>query len=468
MNSEKQSAALNSIFAAAFLTAMKVVVGVLTGSLGIISEALHSVLDLLATVITFLAVRFSDKPADAQHHYGHGKMESFSALIETVLLLVTCVWIGYEAIDKLFFGKSVEMTGALWGALVMAVSIAVNSTRVVVLKRAAKKYGSQALEADALHFSSDIWSSAVVTGGLVCVWIGETFHIPALRYADPIAALGVAVLVIRVSLKLGRETIDVLLDTAPRGMKEMIEKELSAIPDVVQIESVRIRPSGAVKYIDLNIGVEALRDHKSVHWLVGEIKDRVTVLVPNSDIMVSTYPVEPLSPDDININRALENIVDQVPDCLNVHNVHVYELDGKKQVTAHIEVRENLTLNATHGLSHEIMGRLKSEIPCIDNVNLSFERAERALPSEEITAAAPDLVGSIKEAVDGISGDLDCHEIRLYRCGGKVTTFLHCGVREEFTVDKLELLSDNIKRRLKSAVSQLENVHIHFEPIEDE
>jgi cation diffusion facilitator family transporter len=468
MGNEKQKAALSSIFAATFLTILKVVVGVLTGSLGIISEALHSILDLLATVITFLAVRFSDKPADAQHHYGHGKMESFSALIETVLLLVTCAWIIYEAVQKLFFGKSAEMTGALWGALVMVISIGVNATRVGVLKRAAKKYGSQALEADALHFSSDVWSSAVVTVGLICVWLGETFHIPAFKYADPIAALGVALLVIKVSIKLGKETIDVLLDTAPKGMKEAIEKEICTVSDVVQIESIRIRPSGAVKYIELNIGVEPVQDHTSVYKVVSEIKEKVSAIIPNSDITVSTFPVESLSAEDVNINRTLEKIVRQMPNCLNVHNVHIYELDGKKEISAHIELKENLTLGATHELSHKISSIIKSEIDTIENVNLFFERAERELPTEEITEAEPEMVSSIKAIVDGISGDMDCHEIRLYKNGDKVSTFLHCGVREEFTVDKLEILSDNIKRKLKSDVKKLENVHIHFEPLGDD
>lgn len=467
MEHEKQKAALSSIFAAIFLTVLKIVMGGVTGSLGIISEALHSGLDLLATVITFLAVRFSDKPADTQHHYGHGKMESFSALIETVLLLVTCVWIIYEATQKLFFGKSTEMTGAIWGALVMVISIVVDSTRVGILKRTAKKYGSQALEADALHFSSDIWSSSVVFLGLICVWLGEAFHMPVLKYADPIAALGVAVLVIRVSIKLGRETINVLLDTAPEGLKEAIEKEISDVANVVQIDSIRVRPSGAVKYINLNIGVESVQDHIDIHRIVSEIKKRVTSIVPKSDIMVSTFPVEPISSEHLSINRVLEKLVKDVPNCMHVHNVHIYELDGTKHVTAHIELRENLTLHDTHGLSHIIGDRLKNEINCVDNVNLFFERAEREITTEEITAAEPEMVRRIAEAVNSLSCKLDCHEIRLYNNGEKFTTFLHCGVSAACTLEQLERLSDTIKRKLRNDIHRLENVHIHFEPIGD-
>jgi len=289
---DKKKAALSSVFAAVCLTLMKIVVGVFTGSLGILSEALHSALDLCAAVITFFAVRFSDKPADSTHHYGHGKIESFSALIETVLLFITCSWIIYETVEKLFFGKSVELIGIQWGVLTMIISIIVDASRVKVLKKAAKEHGSQALEADALHFSSDIWSSSVVIGGLVFVGIGDYFSISVLKYADPIAALGVALLVIKVSIKLGKETIDVLLDSAPQGMKEIVEKEISKIAGVLQIEEIRIRPSGAVQYININVGIDPFQSQRSVHAMVHEIREKISEKIPRCDIAVSTFPVD--------------------------------------------------------------------------------------------------------------------------------------------------------------------------------
>ncbi|ODA43107.1 cation diffusion facilitator family transporter [Desulfosporosinus sp. BG] len=295
---DKQKAALSSVFAAIFLTSMKIVVGIFTGSLGILSEALHSALDLCAAVITFFAVRFSDIPADAKHHYGHGKIESFSALIETVLLFMTCGWIIYETVEKLFFGKGVELVGIQWGVLTMSISIIVDASRVKVLKQAAKEHGSQALEADALHFSSDVWSSSVVIGGLVFVWIGDYFNIPVLKYADSIAALGVALLVIKVSIKLGKETIDDLLDTAPNGMKEMIEKEISKISGVLQINEIRIRPSGAVRYININVGIDPNQSQRTVHTMVHEIRETISVKIPRCDIVVSTFPVDALGSDD--------------------------------------------------------------------------------------------------------------------------------------------------------------------------
>jgi len=201
ISSEKQHVALTSVLAAIFLVTVKTIVGIATGSLGILSEAAHSALDLGAAIVTLFAVRLSDKPADADHTYGHGKIESFSALIETVLLLITCGWIIYEAAERLFFGKSIEIINTTWGIGTMVLSIIIDFSRSRALKKVAQKYKSQALEADALHFSSDVWSSLVVIIGLVCVGLGNYYNIALLSYADPIAALGVSLLVIVVSIK---------------------------------------------------------------------------------------------------------------------------------------------------------------------------------------------------------------------------------------------------------------------------
>src|ERR1700722_20146920 len=176
MRREKRAVAGNSVLAALVITSLKIVVGVTTGSLGILSEAAHSGLDLIASILTFFSVRVSDKPADADHQYGHGKFENFSAFVETALLLLTCAWIVYESVKRLFF-HSVEIEPSAAAFLVMFLSIAVDSWRSRALGRIASKYDSQALEADALHFSTDIWSSSVVIVGLALVWIGRTYRV---------------------------------------------------------------------------------------------------------------------------------------------------------------------------------------------------------------------------------------------------------------------------------------------------
>lgn len=178
---EKKKVALLSVLAAVFLTGFKLIIGLITGSLGILSEALHSALDLIAAIITYFSVRVSDKPADREHNYGHGKIENFSAFIQTILLLITCVWIVYEAVNRLITGETtIEVTP--WSYIVVVSSIIIDISRSRSLSRVAQKHNSQALEADALHFSTDIWSSAVVLFGLICAQLGYFF-------ADAIAAL---------------------------------------------------------------------------------------------------------------------------------------------------------------------------------------------------------------------------------------------------------------------------------------
>src|SRR5712664_2332758 len=213
MRAEKRAVAGNSVLAAFAITALKIAVGFTTGSLGILSEAAHSALDLIAAIITLMSVRVSDKPADADHQYGHGKVENFSAFIETGLLLLTCVWIISEAVKRLFF-HSVEIEPSAAAYVVMFLSIVVDAWRSRALGRIAVKYDSQALEADALHFSTDIWSSSVVILGLALVQLGRAYQVAWLSKADPVAALFVAGVVISVSWRLARRTVDALIDAA--------------------------------------------------------------------------------------------------------------------------------------------------------------------------------------------------------------------------------------------------------------
>jgi cation diffusion facilitator family transporter len=467
MSMDKQKVALSSVIAAVGLTASKLVVGLLTGSLGILSEALHSGLDLFAAVITLFAVRASDKPADAKHHYGHGKVENFSALVETLLLLITCVWIIYEAVKKLL-GETPDLVGAQWGALLIIVCIVVDISRSRALMKAAKQHNSQALKADALHFGTDVWSSSVVLAGLICVWIGNMLHLEFLKYADPIAALGVAGLVVWVSLKLGRETVESLLDTAPKGMREKVEREVGSVSGVLQVADIRVRPSGAHYYIDVSVGIDPDLSQKMAHRVVSQIKERISAKIPRSDVVVGTFPASVGGAADAGVNSALENIVSSFPNCANAHNIHVYELGGRRKITAHVELLENLTLKESHELSHRISDAVQAALPGVDYVNLYFQRAQEGVRSEEVTAARGDLAEKIKAFVAGMSEGTDCHDIQLFKSGEGVSAFLHCGVPEDVRMDRLEEMSSRLKTGLRKALPELEHVHIHFEPAEEE
>jgi cation diffusion facilitator family transporter len=286
----KEHAARSSVFAAFILVSMKVVVGVMTGSLGIIAEAAHSTLDMVAAVVTWFAVRESAKPADREHRYGHGKVENLSALFETVLLLITCGWIGHEAIKRIISGK-VDVEVTFWSFAVMGISILVDISRSRMLYRIAKKYNSQALEADALHFSTDIWSSAVVIFGLLCV--GVSSFIPGaewLHYADAVAALFVAVIVVQVSWRLGVRTVAALLDTAPAGMEEKVITAAEKVPGVFNCHHVRIRSSGAQVFIDLHVLVDGSMPLHQAHDLTETIEKAVEAVCPDADVTVHPEP----------------------------------------------------------------------------------------------------------------------------------------------------------------------------------
>ncbi len=289
---EKQSAARNSVLAAAGLVAFKAVVGVTTGSLGILAEAAHSALDLAAAAVTFFAVRASAKPADREHRYGHGKVENLSALFETVLLLVTCAWIIAEALRRIVSGR-VHVDVTLWSFLVMGTSIVVDVSRSRMLYRVAKKHRSQALEADALHFATDIWSSAVVVLGLVGVAVADRVGgVAFLRYADVVAALAVAIIVIHVSVKLGRRTIAALLDTAPEGLEERIVERVGAIAGVEDCHNVRVRTSGPEVFVDLHVLLDAAMPLAEAHRLTEVIEAAIQELAPGADVTVHPEPVE--------------------------------------------------------------------------------------------------------------------------------------------------------------------------------
>ena len=278
---EKKVVASTSVVAAIFLTGFKLAVGLITGSLGIISEALHSALDLVAAGITWFAVRVSDKPADRDHHFGHGKVENLSALIETFLLLITCVWIIYEAINRLVNGEThIEVT--VWSYIVVITSIVIDISRSRALKRVAMKHNSQALEADALHFSTDVWSSAVVLLGLICANFG-------IYVADSIAALGVALIVIYISYKLGKKSVNFLLDRVPDETYNKIKMILDNFQDIECYHDLKVRAAGAEIFTELNIHVKDMSIVES-HEISNRLERMIKSEIPRCHVHVHIEP----------------------------------------------------------------------------------------------------------------------------------------------------------------------------------
>ncbi len=448
---EKRNAAMSSVIAAIFLTGLKLTVGLLTNSLGILSEAAHSGLDLVAALVTFFAVKIADKPADKEHTYGHGKFENLSAMFETFLLLITCVWIIYEAIRRIFFYEAhIEIT--FWSYAVMIVAIIIDYSRSRILFRAAKKHHSQALEADALHFSTDIMSSSVVLLGLFSASFGYT-------KADAFASLIVAAIVIWISLRLGKRTIDALMDRIPdANFINKIKDETLNIDGVIDCNNIRIRQSGARTFIDMTIQIKRTLTLDNAHSIINTIENKIRNIIPNSDIVIHYEPVE--STD--------ETILDKVKMILNriemkAHNIEANVINDKYYISFHLEMNTNQNLDDAHKLATDLENKIKSEIPESEQVVIHIDEEnptirETSLINDEI------LMNQIKNLAKSEKGVIDCKDITIQKIEGKYKITLSCLFDKSLLMSDVHDASNSVENKIYSNIKEVSKVIVHSEP----
>ncbi|MGL6022829.1 MAG: cation diffusion facilitator family transporter [Chitinophagaceae bacterium] len=283
MRDEKVTVTLLSIIAALLLTVTKLIVGFSTNSLGILSEALHSGFDLIATLITFYGIRFSLKPADKDHHFGHGKIEHFSALIQSALLFITCIWIVSESIHRLLSNDAHAIKISIWSYMVILLSICIDYWRSRSLKRVAKKYNNQALEADALHFSSDMLSSLFVLLGLVGAQFGYW-------WVDIVAALVISIIVFAMAIKLAKQAIDILLDKSPEQTYKKIENIFLQNKKIVRFHGLKVRRSGEFIFVNICIHIQPNMSIQHAHDIMDEIELELKTNIPNCHSSIHVEP----------------------------------------------------------------------------------------------------------------------------------------------------------------------------------
>jgi cation diffusion facilitator family transporter len=461
MRSEKRSVAGNSVLAAVVITALKIVVGVTTGSLGILSEAAHSGLDLIAAIITFLSVRVSDKPADADHQYGHGKVENFSAFIETGLLLLTCIWIISEAIKRLFF-RTIEIQPSLAAFVVMFVSIGVDVWRSRALGRIAEKYDSQALEADALHFSTDVWSSSVVILGLLLVAIGERLQVPWLRAADPMAALMVAGIVVYVSSRLARRTVDALLDAAPPGVRAQIIAAVGNVDGVLEVDRARIRRAGNRYFAELSVGLARNVTFQHSGAVSESVTRAVQRVLPDADVTVRPVPRA----------HRRENIFDRIRAVatrhnLNVHDVSVQDLKGSLHVEQHLELDERLSLKDAHDRVTALEAEIQEDIPEIATILTHIESEPATIEAGDEIARDNALEQRLKAVAAEFPDILDMHDVQFKRVRGRLYVSCHCTLPDDLPLSRVHDIQTDLEIRFKQDAPELFRVLIHPEPSTD-
>jgi cation diffusion facilitator family transporter len=461
---EKKRIALSSVIAAVFLTLIKIIVGLLTNSLGILSEAAHSGLDLIAAGVTYFAVRLSDNPPDRVHHYGHGKVENLSALFETLLLFITCIWIVYEAISRLIVPVHVEAT--FWSFAVMGASIVVDITRSRALMKTAKKYKSQALEADAIHFSTDIWSSSVVILGLTVLrlapWLESSVGIPVewLYRADAVAALGVSGIVVYVSYKLGRKTINVLLDAAEIDAVKKIEEAVISIQGVQAIQRMRVRHGGAETFVDLTLEIPRTATFEESHLLTMEVEKAIEDIIPQSDVMVH---IEPVVKDRHSLIEGVRSIA--ALQGLRVHGIRAQDVMGHLSLQMHVEVPERMTIGQAHEQVSIFEQELQQEIEGLNDIVTHIEPVgDQELRHQAIPLSPEEIHALVQELIMNIPGICDCHEIKVHSDGTERSITFHCHVDPNMTVSQAHQLTIKLETEIRKKLPELGRVVIHTEP----
>jgi cation diffusion facilitator family transporter len=452
VHNTKSRVAAMSVFASAAMAAAKFVVGIAIGSLALISEALHSSVDVVATVITWLVVRVSDRPADEEHHYGHGKLESISALGVIALLYVLAGGILVESYSRLSEGAPPPKISAI-PFVVLLIDIAVNFWRARALHRAAHATKSQALEADALHFASDVLGSIAVIVGLALSGLGYA-------WGDAAAAIGVAVMIALLGLRLARSTVETLLDRAPEGASAKAAAAIRSVPGVVDVERLRVRMVGSTHFIDAIVKVPRTFPIDRVEEIKRKAQAAVAKVLDDADL---TFTAVPVARDNESVRERVMVIARNSG--LAIHHVTVHDLGGKLTVSIDLEVDGDMTLTAAHDIAQELERHIRDEFGEDVEVDTHIEPLEPELPLG--ADAAPDRVEAIKTALSRFAANSAIHDIHSVRVrnteAGEIVNF-HCRAAPSMSVIKVHDNVDEIERALRRAFPTVKRVISHAEP----
>jgi len=462
---EKTVVAGLSAAAATVLTTGKLIVGLLTGSLAILSEAAHSALDLLASLITFLAVRIGSRPPDEAHPYGHQKIESIAAYTESIFLIATCTWITVEATKRLFFWETdshrVELTP--WAYAIVLVSLIVDAWRSTALARAAKKHQSQALEADALHFRADLWSSTVVLTGLTIMGLWRRFApqwAPVLDRVDAVAALGVVLLVLTATLRLGGQTVNVLLDTASGSLVDDLRNVVEEVDGVLGIHHLRARQVGQKTFVELTVAVSRTASFEVSHEVTRKVAEAIRGLVPAADVVVHAQPARCDHETVVGRVRVLAENVG-----MHVHDLMVHEAGGRFYVDLDVEVDERLTVGEAHEHATALESLVRREIPEVAQVNSRIEpRPASTTGAIEVTAEREDLVRQAERIVAKVPGLSTCHNIVVREDDSRLFLTMHCVCDPDMALGDAHRAARQVEEQLYRALPNLERALVHTEP----
>ncbi|HEY8103413.1 MAG TPA: cation-efflux pump [Gaiellaceae bacterium] len=438
--------ALVSIVAAAALAVLKLGAGIASGSLGLISEALHSGTDLVAAILTFFAIGVAGRPADEGHQYGHGKAEHLAALAEaTVLGLVSLVVAGL-AIGRLTGASDHTLDPAWWLFLVVGIVLAIDLARTVVSARTARRYQSEALRSNTLHFGSDFAGTLAVLGGLIAASAG----FPA---GDSIAALFVAVLVLGAAGRLIRRNVDVLMDRAPADLEAAARAAIAGVEPPVELSRLRLRHSAGRMFADVVIRVSPGAAVGQGHAAADRVEDALERALPGSDVVVH---VEPGGAKAALRERAHAAAL-SVPNVREIHNLSIVTLDGGSELSLHLKLPADMPLEQAHEVAEQVERAICRAVPEIASVQTHLEPLSEADAGEVVEAA--ELEAAVERAAGGPP-----RALRLVRTGQGVVAFVTLGLDPGATLAEAHARASEVEERLRRARPDVADVIVHTEP----
>lgn len=447
-----QRVAAVSLGAAVFLIIAKLAAGIASGSLALLSEAAHSSLDAVATLITLLAVRIASRPPDAEHPYGHGKAENISALLETFFLVILAIFIGKEAIERLVEGAAV--VEATWYAFAVTIlAIVVEASRSQALKKAGKRYRSPALEADALHFTADMLTSVVVLAGLALVRMGY----PA---ADAWGAIIVALYVAVSAVRLGKRSVDVLMDRAPTGTIQRLEQVAAGVEGVEEVRRIRARHVGGTQQMDVVIAISRSVPLERAHEVTEKVERAFEDFQPGADVVVHVEPIA----DEAEITEKVAAIAAREPRVSQVHNIYASLHPDGIHLSLHAKFPGEMTLAEAHQISETLEASIAEELPGVARVDTHLEPLEPQEIAQDITEDREELTDQLRALANGQPEVHDCHEIQISRIGDQLTVLMHCEATPGLSVDQVHDSATRIEDEVHRRWPEVARVTVHFEP----
>ena len=438
--------ALVSVGAAVALIAIKLGVGLASGSLGLVSEALHSGTDLVAALLTLFAIGVAGRPADEGHQYGHGKAEHLAALAEAGVLALVSVAVAALAVARLAGAIEMEVETAWWVFAAIGVVLAIDLVRTVVSHRAARRYASEALRSNALHFGSDFVGTLAVLAGLVATAAGYS-------QGDSLAALFVAALVLVAAGRLIRRNVDVLMDQAPADAEEAARRAIAAVEPPVELSRLRLRQAGGSTFADVVISVPPAAAVAQGHAIADRVEAALARVLPGSDVVVHVEP----EVGEAAVRERAHAAALAVPRVREIHNLSLVTLDGATDLSLHLKLPGELSLGEAHEVAEDVERAICAAVPEIRRVQTHLEPLKEASLAEELEP------GEVERVVRELAG-VSPRAVRVLRTADGLVAFVTLGLDPQSTLALAHERASEIEERLRAEHPEIADVIVHTEP----